>query len=97
MVTKELLYELRLEDQKHEVFQMRYYLVTCLRQDFYFESQTSFGIMLEKQCGKKTEEVLIPSISPQKIRAFSVLNALYENHVTLIDSDMIVDDILDLY
>lgn len=97
MITKELFYELRLEDQKQEVFEMRYYLVTCLKQDLYFESQTSYGIKLEKQCGKKTEEIMIPSISPQKIRAFSVLNALYQNHVTLVDSDMIVDDILDLY
>lgn len=63
MITKELMYELQLEDQKKEAFQMRYYLVTCLRQDLYFRSQISYGVQLEKQCEQGTEEMLLPCVS----------------------------------
>ena len=97
MITKELMYELQLEDQKKEAFQMRYYLVTCLRQDLYFRSQISYGVELEKQCEQGTEEMLLPCVSLKKERASSILDALYKNHVTIVDSDMIVEDIIDLY
>lgn len=97
MITKELMYELQLEDQKKEAFQMRYYLVTCLRQDLYFRSQISYGVQLEKQCEQGTEEMLLPYVSLKKERASSILDALYKNHVTIVDSDMIVEDIIDLY
>lgn len=97
MITKELMYQLQLQDQKKETFQMCYYLITCLRQDLYFHSQTSYGIQLEKQGRRGTEEILMPYLSQKKERAAHILGALYRNHVTIVDSDMIVEDILDLY
>ena len=97
MIAKELIHELRLGKPKKNAFQMRYYLMTYLRQDLCFRSRTYYGIRLEKETNQGTEEFLFPCVSQKKEEVVAVLNAIYDNQSALMDSAPATGSIPDLY